>query len=230
VEALDAALATLHEYVSMLPGWMSDGQDQIDQVCVRGIFLYWNLSIWDYPSPGLYAKTQIHSSCFCCIVAQGEGYQTSVLFACYAGIVVLIIVYIILEVCHLKTGLKLIMPITWIIVLVLTILCTVELYIVMITCDFCMDPAAALLSELDSDRYDSRTIRKPHPHTPRSNHHLNLFHFRFPPPSLISTIALFSSFCMFSFVAPFTPRYRILSLAMLTARRARAAQLLYPPT
>jgi len=108
----------------------------------------------------------------------------------------------------MKTGLKLIMPITWMIVLVLTVLCTVELYIVMVTCDFCMDPETALLSELDEDRYDC--------HTSLIDTSLDLtnfpifyfFSFRFLCVSLF--LPFFSScrsfFFVFLFVAPFTPR------------------------
>lgn len=87
-------------------------------------------------------------------VEKGDAIQASVLYSCYAGIMVVIGVYLLLEFCHLKCGLKIMMPISWFVVLVLTVLCSIELVILMVTCDFCMDPAGAILDNSSGALYD----------------------------------------------------------------------------
>lgn len=91
-------------------------------------------------------------------VETGEYWQRLVLFCCYASIMGVLIFYVALAVCQSKCGLKVAMPLTWVIVLALTVVCGIEMWIVMITCDFCYSPEDSILSSLDSDSTLYQTI------------------------------------------------------------------------
>lgn len=84
------------------------------------------------------------------LMDQGDDAQSSVLYAAYCGIMGVIGVYLILEFCQSKFGLRVMMPFTWIVVLVLTIVCCVELQVLMYSASFCMDPTGEMLDAMSS--------------------------------------------------------------------------------
>lgn len=93
------------------------------------------------PIPGYLSDTQD-------LMDQGDTAQQSILYAAYVAILIVIGIYMFLNFFETKFGLKCVMPVTWFTVLILTIVCCIELYILMVACDFCLAPKENLLDEL----------------------------------------------------------------------------------
>lgn len=79
---------------------------------------------------------------------QGDTFQSTVLYAAYCGIMAVIGIYLLLNFFESKFGLRLMMPFTWIVVTILTVVCCVELQVLMYSASFCMDPTQEMLDSM----------------------------------------------------------------------------------
>jgi hypothetical protein len=71
-------------------------------------------------------------------------WEKNILIGCYIGIMCFIVIYVALDYLKSGQGLKIMFPLTWLVVIALTLVCTLELSFLIITCDVCMDPGGIL--------------------------------------------------------------------------------------
>lgn len=71
-------------------------------------------------------------------------WEKNILIGCYIGIMCFVVIYVAIDYFKSGRGLKIMFPLTWLVVIVLTLVCTLELSLLIITCDVCMDPGGIL--------------------------------------------------------------------------------------